>query len=93
MHETNHVAFIWNIAESLRGPFKPNEYGDVVLPFTVLRRMELVLKDTKAAVVAEHEKLKGTNLPAALLLPQVSGHSFYNTSPFDLNRLAADPEG
>ena len=50
MIETNHVAFIWSIAESLRGPFKPNEYGDVVLPFTVLRRMEAVLRETKPQV-------------------------------------------
>ena len=38
----NHVSFIWNIAESLRGPFKPSEYGSVVLPFTVLRRLDAV---------------------------------------------------
>ena len=47
----NHVAFIWNIAESLRGPFKPSEYGSVVLPFTVLRRLDAVLADTKPAVL------------------------------------------
>lgn len=47
----NHVTFIWNIAESLRGPFKPSEYGSVVLPFTVLRRLDAVLADTKPAVL------------------------------------------
>jgi hypothetical protein len=47
----NHVNFIWNIAESLRGPFKPSEYGSVVLPFTVLRRLDAVLADTKAEVL------------------------------------------
>ena len=45
----NHVSFIWNIAESLRGPFKPSEYGSVVLPFTVLRRLDAVLAETKPA--------------------------------------------
>ena len=47
----NHVSFIWNIAESLRGPFKPSEYGSVVLPFTVLRRLDAVLQATKPAVL------------------------------------------
>jgi type I restriction enzyme M protein len=47
----NHVNFIWNIAESLRGPFKPSEYGSVVLPFTVLRRLDAVLADTKAEML------------------------------------------
>ncbi len=47
----NHVAFIWSIAESLRGPFKPSEYGSVVLPFTVLRRLDAVLADTKQRVL------------------------------------------
>lgn len=93
MIETNHVAFIWSIAESLRGPFKPNEYGDVVLPFTVLRRMEAVLAATKPQVREHYEKIKDSNLPAHLLLPQSSGYGFYNTSPFDLQALAADPEG
>lgn len=51
-----HVAFIWNIAESLRGPFKPAEYGSVVLPFTVLRRMDAVLADTKAKVLAVKDR-------------------------------------
>lgn len=90
---TNHVAFIWNIAESLRGPFKPNEYGDVVLPFTVLRRMESVLADTKPQVLDKWSEIKDTNLPAHMLLPQVSGHQFYNTSPYDLNSLVGDSEG
>ncbi|KQM83423.1 type I restriction-modification system subunit M N-terminal domain-containing protein [Agromyces sp. Leaf222] len=47
----NHVSFIWNIAESLRGLFKPSEYGSVVLPFTVLRRLDAVLASTKAQVL------------------------------------------
>lgn len=89
----NHVAFIWNIAESLRGPFKPSEYGSVVLPFTVLRRLDAVLADTKPAVL---EAAKGIDsLPEmlqAIKLQEASGHQFYNTSPFDFAKLVADPQ-
>ncbi|GAB3150652.1 class I SAM-dependent DNA methyltransferase [Microbacterium neimengense] len=89
----NHVAFIWNIAESLRGPFKPSEYGSVVLPFTVLRRLDAVLADTKPAVL---EAAKGIDsLPEmmqAIKLQEAAGHQFYNTSPFDFAKLVADPQ-
>ncbi|WP_409046904.1 N-6 DNA methylase [Microbacterium sp. HA-8] len=89
----NHVNFIWNIAESLRGPFKPSEYGSVVLPFTVLRRLDAVLADTKAEVL---DVAKSTaNLPEKLQeikFTAASGHQFYNTSPFDLAKLVADPQ-
>ena len=67
----NHVAFIWNIAESLRGPFKPSEYGSVVLPFTVLRRLDAVLADTKPAVL---EAAKGIeSLPEMLQTIKLNG--------------------
>ncbi len=89
----NHVAFIWNIAESLRGPFKPSEYGSVVLPFTVLRRLDAVLADTKPAVL---EAAKGIGslpeLMQAIKLQEASGHQFYNTSPFDFAKLVADSQ-
>lgn len=89
----NHVAFIWNIAESLRGPFKPSEYGAVVLPFTVLRRLDAVLADTKSAVLQTAKAIE--SLPEMLqtvTLTEASGHEFYNTSPFDLGKLVADPQ-
>lgn len=89
----NHEAFIWSIAESLRGPFKPSEYGDVVLPFTILRRLDAVLEPTKDAVLAEYDKEKDSGIPLDYLIPQVSGHSFYNVSRFTLTSLIADPEG
>lgn len=76
----NHVAFIWNIAESLRGPFKPSEYGSVVLPFTVLRRLDAVLADTKPAVLQTAKAIG--SLPEMLqvaTLTEASGHEFYNT--------------
>lgn len=88
----NHVAFIWNIAESLRGPFKPSEYGSVVLPFTVLRRLDAVLADTKQAVLDSVNSV--VTLPERLQqirLTEASGHQFFNTSPFDFSKLVADP--
>lgn len=88
----NHVAFIWSIAQSLRGPFKPSEYGSVVLPFTVLRRLDAVLADTKQRVLEVAPGVAG--LPERLRdikLTEASGHDFYNSSPFDFGRLVADP--
>ncbi|MBB1512355.1 SAM-dependent DNA methyltransferase [Tessaracoccus sp. MC1627] len=89
----NHVSFIWNIAESLRGPFKPSEYGSVVLPFTVLRRLDAVLAETKQAVLDAAPDAEG--LPEMLRhvkLTTASGRQFYNTSPFDFAKLVADPQ-
>jgi type I restriction enzyme M protein len=89
----NHVAFIWNIAESLRGPFKPSEYGSVVLPFTVLRRLDAVLAETKAAVLQTAKAIESLpEMLQAVKLSEVSEHEFYNTSPFDLGKLVADPQ-
>lgn len=88
----NHVSFIWNIAESLRGPFKPSEYGSVVLPFTVLRRLDAVLADTKPKVLEVAGTVEG--MPEALQamkLREASEHEFYNTSPFTMAKLVADP--
>lgn len=89
----NHVNFIWNIAESLRGPFKPSEYGSVVLPFTVLRRLDAVLAETRLEVTNVAKATE--HLPDVLRdmrLTEASGHQFYNTSPFDLAKLVADPQ-
>lgn len=88
----NHVAFIWNIAESLRGPFKPSEYGSVVLPFTVLRRLDAVLADTKPEVLEATKGIPGLpEMLQTIKLTEASGHQFYNTSPFDFGKLVADP--
>lgn len=89
----NHVSFIWNIAESLRGPFKPSEYGSVVLPFTVLRRLDAVLAETKSQVLETSAKTE--QLPDVLRdmnLTEAAGHQFYNTSPFTMAKLIADPQ-
>ncbi|GAA2909959.1 type I restriction enzyme M protein [Microbacterium keratanolyticum] len=89
----NHVNFIWNIAESLRGPFKPSEYGSVVLPFTVLRRLDAVLTETKPKV-ANVAKATETmpDVLRHLRLTEAAGHQFYNTSTFDFAKLVADPQ-
>ncbi|WP_460798158.1 type I restriction-modification system subunit M [Microbacterium sp. GXF0217] len=89
----NHVNFIWNIAESLRGPFKPSEYGSVVLPFTVLRRLDAVLAETKSTV-ANVAKATETmpDVLRHLRLTEAAGHQFYNTSTFDFAKLVADPQ-
>ena len=89
----NHVNFIWSIAESLRGPFKPSEYGAVVLPFTVLRRLDAVLADTKDAVLAASKTSAGKpDVLRDLELREVAGREFYNTSPFDFGKLIDDPQ-
>jgi type I restriction-modification system DNA methylase subunit len=78
----NHVSFIWNIAESLRGPFKPAEYGSVVLPFTVLRRLDAVLADTKQQVLEAAKSADGMpDVLRDMKLREASGHEFFNTSP------------
>jgi len=87
------VSFIWSIAELLRGPYRPEKYGDVILPMAVLRRFDAVLTDTKEEVLTQYEKYK--NLPETSrdeVLNRVSGQRFYNTSQFDFNKLLSDPD-
>jgi type I restriction enzyme M protein len=83
---------IWSIAELLRGPYKESEYGKVVLPFTVLRRLDCVLAPTKKNVLEQKEKAKDLKLKDPdLLLRKASGQNFYNASRFDFPKLLADP--
>lgn len=87
------VSFIWSIAELLRGPFKPEDYGKVVLPLAVLRRFDNVLVDTKEAVLANFEKFK--HLPEESrdeLLNRVAGQNFHNTSNYDFQKLLSDSD-
>ncbi|MEZ5505855.1 MAG: class I SAM-dependent DNA methyltransferase [Gammaproteobacteria bacterium] len=85
------AAFIWAVADLLRGDFKQSQYGRIILPFTLLRRLECVLEPTKDAVLAEADKIKSMNLPEdgreKLLLRATGGLSFFNTSPLNLTRL------
>lgn len=87
------VNFIWSIAELLRGPYKPNQYKDVMLPLVVLRRLDCVLEPTKDCVLEKYEALKGgkvQNLDP--ILNQVSGHNFHNISKFTFKKLKDDPD-
>jgi type I restriction enzyme M protein len=87
-----HVQLIWHIAELLRGDYKASEYGKVVLPFTVLRRLDLVLAETKPQVLAEAARAEGRDFDPEALLRKASGNGlFYNVSPLDLEKIFADP--
>src|SRR5665647_3829347 len=88
--QQNNANFIWSIADLLRGPYKPHQYGAIVLPFTILRRLDAVLEPTKQAVLDEATK-RGDSPAAAVFLGKASGQSFYNTSAFTLQSLMGDP--
>lgn len=87
----NHAAFIWSVADLLRGDYKQSEYGRVILPLVVLRRLDCVLEPTKAKVRAAAAQLAGKVENLDPLLRQVSGEQFYNTSPLTMARLLDDP--
>ena len=87
MNQKNLGSDIWNVAELLRGNFKQSEYGMIILPFTVLRRLECVLESTRDEVVEQAAKLSTMDVDPAQVLPTISGHSFYNTSRYNLSNL------
>ena len=84
--------FIWQVADDiLRGLFKQHEYGDVILPFVVLRRLDCVLEEKKDEVIKASKKFKDVLPdPTQVLLQATDGLKFYNTSVYDLKRLAQD---
>lgn len=86
---TTEVNFIWSIANRLRGPYKANEYQDVIIPMTIIRRLECALADTKDKVVAQSKK--DVNTPSKILC-KISGLQFYNTSEYTLKELLNDSE-
>ena len=92
----NHQAlssFIWSVADLLRGDYKQSEYGRVILPFTVLRRLDCVLEASKPAVLAEFQAKTKAGLNPDPFLRRASGNqSFYNTSPLDLVKLLGDQD-
>jgi type I restriction enzyme M protein len=91
-HPPNLSSFIWSVADLLRGDYKQSDYGKVILPFTVLRRLDCVLESTKEAVLAEYaEKQKAGINPEPFILRK-AGQSFYNTSPLYIKKLMGDPE-
>ncbi|HCE1978397.1 TPA: SAM-dependent DNA methyltransferase [Vibrio parahaemolyticus] len=82
------AAFLWSVADLLRGDFKQSQYGRIILPFTLLRRLECVLEATKPDVLAKYEAVKAMPIEAQdKLLTHAAQLSFYNTSKMDLNRL------
>ncbi len=85
-------SFIWSVADLLRGDYKQSEYGKVILPFTVLRRLDCVLEPTKAAVLTELEKRTQAKINPEPFLIRKSGQLFYNTSPLDLKKLMGDQD-
>ena len=87
----SHAAFIWSVADLLRGDYKPYEYGKVILPLTVLRRLDCVLEPTKARVLARYGRIKGTIENVEPVLCNVAGEQFYNLNSLDLLRLLDDP--
>ncbi|MDY1037144.1 class I SAM-dependent DNA methyltransferase [Lelliottia sp. CFBP8978] len=85
------AAFIWSVADLLRGDFKQSQYGRIILPFTLLRRLECVLEKSKNAVIVEAEKTRKMSLPEEakekLILRATDGLIFFNASPMDLGRM------
>ena len=85
------ATMIWNVADMLRGPFKPHEYGLVILPMTVVKRFHDCLLPTHEAVLAQYEKVKKLAVIDGFLT-KASGYQFYNTSKFNFEKLLADPD-
>src|SRR5271157_5235954 len=93
MNNFNEKAnYIWSVADLLRGPYRPNQYKDVMLPLTVLRRLDCVLEPTKPKVLVEYQgwKDKGKGILEAKLT-RITGFPFYNTSKFTFEKLKGDP--
>ena len=92
MPDPNLSAFLWSVADLLRGDYKPHEYGRVILPFTVLRRLDCVLEATKPAVLAELARRTAQGVPPEPFLLRAAGLGFVNTSPLDMRRLMGDQD-
>ncbi len=88
----NLSAFIWGVADLLRGDYKQSDYGKVILPFTVLRRLDCVLEPSKAAVLAEKQLREGQGLDPEPFLLRAAGLNFCNVSPLSLKALMGDQE-
>lgn len=83
--------FVWSIADQLRGVYKPHQYGGVILPFTILRRLDCILEPTRDEVRELAKKFEGGRLEREV--KQATGLTFHNTSAFDFPTLLEDPEG
>ena len=92
MNQQSLSSFIWSVADLLRGDYKQSEYGKVILPFTVLRRLDCVLEPTKEAVLVEQAARKKQGLNAEPFLLRKAKQSFYNTSALDMKKLMGDQD-
>jgi len=84
-------SFIWSVADLLRGNYRQSDYGKVILPFTILRRLDCVLEPTKAAVLVENAKRTKEGVDPTPFLTRIAKQSFYNLSPLDLSKTLTDP--
>ena len=89
MNQQTLAPFIWNIGDLLLGAFKPSEYGRIILPFTVLRRLECVLEPTRDKVRGQFEAMKASGVDMDLILPASAGATFYNVSQFSLGSVGS----
>ncbi|MFC5300886.1 type I restriction-modification system subunit M [Azospira restricta] len=92
MNQPALSAFLWSVADLLRGDYKQSDYGKVILPFTVLRRLDCVLESTKQAVLKEFADRQKAGLNPEPFLLRKAGQSFYNTSPLDMRKLMGDQD-
>lgn len=86
---TNEANFIWSIANKIRGTYMPDKYGDVIIPMTIIRRLECTLESTKDKVI---QLFKDDPTIPKQMLSKASGQQFYNTSEFSLQELCNDPD-
>lgn len=92
MNQQALSAFLWSVADLLRGDYKQSDYGKVILPFTVLRRIDCVLAPSKQAVLNEKALRTAQGLPPDAFLRRAAGHGFYNASTLDLKQLLGDQD-
>ena len=92
MPDPNLSSFIWSVADLLRGDYKQSEYGKVILPFTVLRRLDCVLEPTKPAVLAELKKREAAGVNPDPFLLRKANQLFFNTSELDMKKLMGDQD-
>jgi len=86
----SYAAFIWSVADLLRGDYKRSEYGKVILPLTVLRRLDCVLEPTKAQVLKRYQEVQGRFENLDPILEDAAAQRFFNTSPLDFRPCGAN---
>ena len=92
MNQQTLSSLIWSVADLLRGDFKQSEYGRVILPFTVLRRLDCVLEKTKDAVLAEYASKQAAGIAYESFVRRKAGYEFFNISSLDMGKLIGDQD-